>query len=168
MSDTIIRRMTVHDIPTVATLEQDIYDSPWSMRVFYDELALENRRYFVVEDDTGILGYAGLLVVESDAHITTMAINRTARRQRLGTRMMMELAAAAIRLGADHITLEVRMSNDGAQRLYERFGFSSVGLRKNYYKDEDAMVMWANDISSVEYQARLLHMGDELKAAGHG
>lgn len=168
MSTASIRPMRLADIPAVATLEQEVYDTPWSMRVFYDELALENRRYLVAEDDLGIVGYGGLLVVESDAHITTMAVEKRARRQRLGTRMMMALIAAAIDSGAGHITLEVRMSNEGAQRLYERFGFSPVGLRKNYYKDEDALVMWANDITGIDYQSRLLLVGDELKAAGYG
>ena len=168
MSVASIRPMNFHDIPVVATLEQEIYDSPWSMRVFYDELALENRRYLVAEDENGIVGYGGLLVVESDAHITTMAVDAGARRQRLGTRLMVALIDAAIDMGAGHLTLEVRMSNEGAQHLYRRFGFSPVGLRKNYYKDEDALVMWANDITSAEYQARLLNVGDELKAAGYG
>ena len=168
MTRAVIRPMGLGDIPVVATLEQEIYDSPWSVRVFYDELALENRRYLVAEDEVGIVGYAGLLVVESDAHITTMAVDERARRQRLGTRLMMELISAAVDLGAGHITLEVRMSNEGAQHLYQRFGFSPVGLRKNYYKDEDALVMWANDITSAEYQSRLLNVGNELKAAGYG
>ena len=82
--------------------------------------------------------------------------------------MMMALIAAAVDSGAGHITLEVRMSNEGAQRLYKRFGFSPVGLRKNYYKDEDALVMWANDITGIDYQSRLLLVSDELKAAGYG
>ena len=163
-----IRTMTRDDIPAVATLEQQIYDSPWSVRVFYDELAMVNRRYVVAEEDgVGIVGYAGLLVVESDAHITTLAVEPQARRHSLGTRLMMELVAAAIGSDVDHITLEVRMSNEGAQRLYQKFGFAPVGLRKDYYRDEDALVMWANDINGMDYQARLLHVRSDLTAAGH-
>ena len=60
------------------------------------------------------------------------------------------------------------MSNEGAQRLYERFGFNPVGLRKNYYRDEDALVMWANDINGVEYQARLIGVRNLLEEAGDG
>jgi len=163
-----IRAMELHDIPAVATLEQVVYDTPWSVRVFYDELARTNRRYLVAEDDTGIIGYGGLLVVEADAHITTLAVDSSARRQRLGTRLMLALVEAASQLGVSHITLEVRMSNEGAQRLYERFGFNPVGLRKNYYRDEDALVMWANDIDGVEYQARLMGVHDLLEEAGDG
>lgn len=163
-----IRTMIRDDIPAVATLEQQIYDSPWSVRVFYDELAMANRRYIVAEEvGVGIVGYAGLLVVESDAHITTLAVEPRARRHSLGTRLMMELVAAAIESGVNHITLEVRMSNEGAQRLYQKFGFAPVGLRKDYYRDEDALVMWANDINGIDYQSRLLGVRSDLAAAGH-
>jgi len=165
MSLAAIRSMELHDIPAVATLEQVIYDNPWSVRVFYDELALDNRHYIVAEDDAGIVGYGGLLVVESDAHITTLAVDGSARRHHLGTRLMLALVEAAAGRGVKHITLEVRMSNEGAQRLYERFGFHPVGLRKNYYRDEDALVMWANDIDGVEYQARLMHVRSLLGVA---
>ena len=163
-----IRSMTRDDIPTVATLEQRIYDTPWSVRVFYDELAMDSRRYLVAEEeDVGVVGYGGLLVIESDAHITTLAVDTEARRNSLGTRLMLALVAAAIESGVDHITLEVRMSNEGAQRLYQKFGFAPVGLRKDYYRDEDALVMWANDINGMDYQARLLHVRSDLTAAGH-
>lgn len=163
-----IREMNRHDIPSVATLEQVVYDSPWSVRVFYDELALGNRRYIVAEEDGVVVGYGGMLIVENDAHITTLAVDPEARRQRLGTRLMIALIDAALEVAVGHVTLEVRMSNEGAQALYERFGFTPVGLRKNYYRDEDALVMWANDIDGVEYQARMMGVRTELEAAGYG
>ncbi len=163
-----IREMNRHDIPAVATLEQAVYDNPWSVRVFYDELASANRRYIVAEEDGAVIGYGGMLTVENDAHITTLAVDPQARRQRLGTRMMVALVDAALDMGVSHVTLEVRMSNEAAQALYQRFGFAPVGLRKNYYRDEDALVMWANDIDGIEYQARMMGVRNELEAAGYG
>ena len=68
---------------------------------------------------------------------------------------MVALVAAALARGARHLTLEVRVSNKAAQALYRRFGFAPVGLRKNYYRNEDAMVMWATDIDQAGYQARM-------------
>jgi [ribosomal protein S18]-alanine N-acetyltransferase len=157
-----IRPMTTRDIPVVAALETKIYPQPWAIGVFNDELAQPNRRYVVAEDaHQGIVGYAGLLVVDEDAHITTLAVDQTARRHRLGTRLMLELVDAAVYAGAQHLTLEVRVSNAAAQRLYQRFGFAPVGMRKNYYVDEDAVVMWAIDIRSDEYTARI----DAIRAA---
>ena len=61
---------------------------------------------------------------------------------------MLALVDAATAAGARHLTLEVRVSNEGARRLYQRFGFAPVGVRKDYYRDEDALVMWATDIDN--------------------
>ena len=150
-----LREMTFRDVAAVATLERVVYPQPWSARTFYDELAQANRRYIVAEQDGVMVGYAGLLLVEGDAHITTLAVDPTARRDRVGTRLMVELVDRALASGAKHLTLEVRVSNSAARRLYERFGFAPVGLRKNYYRDEDALVMWATDIDDEEYATRV-------------
>jgi ribosomal-protein-alanine N-acetyltransferase len=151
-----IREMTRGDIPSVAEMEAEIYDQPWSPRVFFDELAMENREYLVVTNGgSRVIGYGGLLVIDEDAHITTLAIAPEARGQRLGKRLMLALVDRALGVGARHLTLEVRLSNSSAQGLYELFGFDPVGRRKNYYKDEDALVMWATDIDASDYEDRL-------------
>ena len=83
------RDMGRADIPEVATLEAAVYPEPWSPRVFFDELSRTNRSYLVMEDDTGaIVGYGGLLVVEEDAHITTLAVAPPVRGGGLGSRRM--------------------------------------------------------------------------------
>lgn len=151
-----IRTMKRRDIPAVAGLEKEIYEQPWSPRVFFDELALDTRAYVVATEASGVIvGYAGILIVETDAHITTIAVAPEARGQQLGKRLMVSLVDRALEAGARHLTLEVRVSNASAQALYEMFGFTPVGRRKNYYKTEDALVMWATDIDTDEY-ARLL------------
>jgi ribosomal-protein-alanine N-acetyltransferase len=76
---------------------------------------------------------------------------------------MMALVDAALEADARHLTLEVRMSNQAAQRLYQRFGFAPVGLRKNYYRDEDALVMWAIDIDTDDYRDRLAAIRPDLQ-----
>lgn len=144
------------DIPSVAELESEIYDPPWSPRVFFDELAMDNRAYLVVTNgDLQIIGYGGLLVIDDDAHITTLAVAPEARGQMLGKRLMLALVDRALDVGARHLTLEVRLSNSSAQSLYEAFGFEPVGRRKGYYKDEDALVMWATDVDAPNYLERL-------------
>ena len=165
MSSIIIRDMRRSDIPAVAALEAVIYPQPWSPRVFFDELAMDSREYVVALDDAGrIVGYGGLLLVEADAHITTIAVVPEARGHRIGTRLMMSLVDHALDSGARHLTLEVRITNAPAQGLYTRFGFDPVGRRKNYYKDEDALVMWATDIDTDEYAERLDAIRADLEA----
>lgn len=155
MTDVTIRRMVRSDIPAVAALEADIYPQPWSPRVFFDELAMDSRVYAVSTVDDEIVGYGGLLLIEEDAHITTVAVAPEARGLQIGKRLMMSLIDRSLDSGARHLTLEVRVSNEPAQALYERFGFRPVGRRKNYYRDEDALVMWATDIDTDEYAERL-------------
>jgi ribosomal-protein-alanine N-acetyltransferase len=69
--------------------------------------------------------------------------------------LMRELIDAAVSEGARHITLEVRSENDAARRLYARLGLAPVGVRKGYYGDDDALILWAHDIDGPEYRARL-------------
>ncbi len=163
MSEFSIRAMTRPDIPAVAALEATIYATPWSPRVFFDELAMESRRYVVVEGDAGIVGYGGLLMVEEDAHITTLAVSPEMRGKKLGVKLMLALVDEALVHGARHLTLEVRVSNRPAQALYERFGFDPVGRRKDYYIDEDALVMWATDVDTPQYRERIVLIRDSLK-----
>lgn len=163
---TTIRTMRRRDIPAVAGLEKEIYEQPWSPRVFFDELSLDTRAYVVATGaDGGIIGYGGILIVETDAHITTIAVAPEARGRKLGKRLMIALVDRALAGGARHLTLEVRVSNASAQSLYELFGFTPVGRRKNYYKTEDALVMWATDIDTDEYARRLEGIRDALEEA---
>ena len=158
--------MTSDDVDAVLDLERRIYPQPWSRSVFMDEVGLANRNYVAAVDTSGnVVGYGGLLLVDGDAHITTLAVDPAVRRHRLGTRLMLSLVDSALAWHASHLTLEVRMSNDGAQRLYERFGMTPVGLRKNYYRDEDALIMWAIDIDGEEYSARLANIRAALDEA---
>ncbi len=162
----IIRDMRRADIPAVAALETEIYPQPWSPRVFFDELSMDSRVYVVAHDEeANLLGYGGILLVEEDAHITTIAVAPEARGHRVGTRLMLSLVEHALDEGARHLTLEVRITNAAAQGLYTRFGFDPVGRRKNYYKDEDALVMWATDIDTSAYGDRLDAIRSDLEAA---
>ncbi len=149
------RPMTRADIPVVIELETATYPQPWSEGVFVDELGLTNRVYVVAEHDGSLLGFAGLMLIEDDAHVTTLAVRSDIRKGGLGTRLMLKLISAGLERGARNLTLEVRATNEGAQRLYNRFGMVAVGLRKHYYRDDDAVIMWATDIDQPEYASRL-------------
>jgi ribosomal-protein-alanine N-acetyltransferase len=160
---TSIRPMDAEDIPAVALLEGRVFADPWSENAFREELAAAGRRYLVAEEGRALVGYGGLLVVEDDAHIVTLAVEEGVRGRGLGTRLMLRLAEEARRAGAAHLTLEVRVSNQPAQSLYRRFGFETVGVRRHYYRDEDALIMWALDIDSEGYQRRLAEIGEGLR-----
>jgi ribosomal-protein-alanine N-acetyltransferase len=122
------------------------------------ELALRSSRaYFVARVGGTVVGYSGLMLTGEDAHVTTIAVDPAWHRHKIGTRMLLNLAREAVARGARHLTLEVRMSNEPAQAMYRRFGFHPAGVRKNYYVEtnEDALIMWADDIDTEEYAERL-------------
>ena len=149
------RAMTHSDVPEVLVLERSIFPAPWTEQMLRDELLANGREYLVASDEHGIVAYGGIMVVESDAHIMTLAVREDRRRTGLASRLLLELIAAALEAGAAHLTLELRTSNVAARALYEKFGFEPVGLRPGYYVDEDALVMWAVEADGVEYRDRL-------------
>ena len=162
MTELRLRTMRGDDLDAVLALERSIYPDPWSEAVFREEIARHDRVYLVAEEGARVVGFAGLLLVAGDAHVTTLAVDPGARGRRLGTRLMLALADEALTTGAGHLTLEVRVSNTAARRLYERFGFESVGVRKDYYRTEDALVMWATDIDTPAYREHLEGIRREL------
>lgn len=160
-----IRPFLQSDVPAVLEIEEATYSRPWSEAIFRDELTQPGRAYLVADMDGQVAGYGGVLLLGEDAHITTVAVSEAFRGDRLGTRLMLRLVEAALGFGARHLTLEVRFSNRAAQSLYTRFGMSPVGVRKNYYVDEDALIMWVHDIDGPEYQTRLDEIRSQLGEA---
>ena len=143
---------------SVMRIEVQVYPRPWSLSLFMSELALRSTRvYYVARVEGVVVGYAGLMMTVDDGHITTIAVEPAWHRHKIATRLLLALARQAILRGATSLTLEVRVRNKGAQELYRRFGFRPCGIRKNYYVEtnEDALVMWADDVDSDEYAERL-------------
>ena len=143
----------------VLRIEQEVNPRPWSLSLFLSELRFRDSRVYVVaREGNDTVGYGGVMLVVGDGHITNLGVEESHRRRGVATRILLVLARRAIAEGAVALTLEVRMSNTGAQELYRNFGFTPAGVRKSYYPDsnEDALVMWASDVDSPEYRARLL------------
>jgi ribosomal-protein-alanine N-acetyltransferase len=149
-----IGAMRKRHIRSVLRIEQQVYPRPWSAALFQSELALrDTRAYFVARVGHTLVGYSGLMMTLDDGHVTTIAVDPAWHRSRIGTRLLLALAREALARDATALTLEVRLSNSGAQELYRRFGFEPVGVRRGYYQDtgEDALIMWARRIQEPAY-----------------
>jgi ribosomal-protein-alanine N-acetyltransferase len=143
---------------SVLRIENQVYPRPWSLGLFMSELALRTSRIYVVARvGPTVVGYAGLMLTGGDGHVTTIAVDPQWHRAKIGTRLLLALARQGVARGVGALTLEVRMSNEGAQAMYRQFGFAPAGIRKNYYVEtnEDALVMWAHDVGTEDYSARL-------------
>jgi ribosomal-protein-alanine N-acetyltransferase len=154
-------------LPDIMPIEQAAYPRPWTPGVFQSELEYARRgerHYIVARDGNDVVGYGGVMFVVDDAHVTNIAVAGERRRQGVATRLLAELAWEAIARGCHALTLEVRISNVGAQALYREFGFVPAGVRKRYYENvEDAIVMWCNDIALPEYRQRLAALSPEAR-----
>ncbi len=141
-----LRRLQLRDLAAIEKIERRSYPTPWSRSMFAGELAKPSSvclGAFEVESD----GLAGYLIVSRyvDAwHVMNLAVSPSLRRQGIATRLMAELFALTADDGRRGYTLEVRISNAAAIRLYEQLRFRSRGIRRGYYTDnrEDALIMW--------------------------
>ncbi|QBS37290.1 ribosomal-protein-alanine N-acetyltransferase [Thermaerobacter sp. FW80] len=140
-----IEPMTPGDLPGVLAIERRSFPTPWSERAFVSELR-DNlyADYIVARHGDRVVGYAGMWCILDEAHVTTIAVDPEFRGRGVGDRLLTALEQRALRYGCRRMTLEVRVSNHVAQRLYRRHGFRPCGIRRGYYVDngEDAIVMW--------------------------
>ena len=144
-----VKPMQKEDIDDVLAIEQDAFgEHHWSKSSFYDELSNNLANYFCIYKDNNMAGYAGFWHIIDEAHITSFAVKKSERRQKLGEYMMKHIIDECYKKEIKYITLEVRVSNEPAINLYEKYGFKSLGTRKNYYQDnnEDALIMWTENI----------------------
>lgn len=154
----VIARMTTADVPDVQRIERQSFSTTWPHDAFYTELSTNKlAHYFVGRIGDKIVAYGGIWVIMEDSHITTIAVDPECRGQKLGELMLMHLLDEAIARGAAWMTLEVRESNETAQRLYRKYGFTTVTTRRGYYSDnnENALVMWAGSLRGDLFRNRL-------------
>jgi ribosomal-protein-alanine N-acetyltransferase len=160
-----IEKLKRRDLRHVLRIESKVFPEPWSVAVFNSELALrKGRLYRTVWDGEEMAGYIGFMMLDDEAHMTTIATAPTFQRTGVATTMIVDAIDTLRGGGVKHISLEVAANNEPAQSLYRRFGFAPVAVRKHYYPvtGQDALVMWVYDIDSEEYALRL----EELAATG--
>ena len=150
-----LREMAAGDLEAIARLESELFGAEaWSRDLLAAELAashgpMADRRYVVVDSQEGdgpqLLGYAGLYHAGglTSADLLTIATVPAARGRGIASLMLTELVSTAREVGCPDVLLEVRQSNEVAQRLYARHGFVPIGRRRRYYQapPEDAVVM---------------------------
>lgn len=146
----IIEPLSEADLDWVTKLEAETFSLPWSREAFAEEIGHPDRLFVVAKlceeggpDPIGV-GYSGMFLSFDEGEITNVAINPAFRGKGFGQQMLAAQMEMAGQKGVHSFTLEVRVSNQNAIRLYEKLGFQSVGVRRNFYEKptEDAMIMW--------------------------
>ncbi len=136
--------MTEDDIPRMAELEKIIFTDPWSEKVYRETFALSGVEYVVAVDGDKVVGGAGVRNIVGTGEITNVMLLPEYRGQGIGRTIVEEAIERGRRLGAEEFTLEVRVSNARAIKLYESLGFVSEGIRPGFYNNpkEDAAIYW--------------------------
>jgi [ribosomal protein S18]-alanine N-acetyltransferase len=150
--------MVTSDIAAVTRIERACFSAVWPSDAFYNELSTNKlAHYFVGRYQDRVVAYGGVWVILEDSHVTTLAVDPDCRGRRFGELVLLRLIDEAIARGAAWMTLEVRESNAVAQRLYRKYGFTTVTMRTGYYSDdnESALIMWAGSLKSELYRNRL-------------
>lgn len=141
---TVLRPMRLADLPAVMELEEELFaPDTWTAAMYREELALtDTRSYLVAEDDGAVVGYAGLIAYDDEAHVATIGVTGARQGQGIGAQLLDALLAEADRR-SPVVLLEVRADNEHAQELYRRRGFAEIGRRRGYYQPSgtDAVVM---------------------------
>ena len=148
MADVIIRQATVEDVDDIYEIEKLCFPDPWSRDALIYEFTENPRAFYIVAElDKMVVGYAGLWWIADEGHITNVAVKPGYRNRHIGEGIINVMIDFTSQEGIKHHTLEVRPSNTAAINLYQKFGFRTEGVRKEYYANnkEDALIMWRHE-----------------------
>ena len=163
----VVEPMGLDDLPEIHAIEQASFTAPWPPNAYRSELETNRLAHYLVARVDGVItAYGGMWLMVDEAHITTFAVHPAWRRQRIGERLLLAFLDIAVDRHAHEATLEVRLSNLPARRLYEKYGFRPVGLRPRYYSDdhEDALIMTTEPLGDDRMIERIARLRTELDA----
>lgn len=163
-----IEAMRLDDLEAVHQIELASFPSPWPPNAYRSELETNRlATYLVARIDDRVVAYGGMWLMVDEAHITTFAVHPAWRHQKIGERLLVAFLDLAIDRHAREATLEVRLSNLPARRLYEKYGFRPVGLRPRYYTDdgEDALIMTTEALDEPRFRTRFERLRAEIDAS---
>ncbi|KRQ87701.1 Mycothiol acetyltransferase [Caloramator mitchellensis] len=149
MNDFVIKDMHLGNIDDVVKIEYLSFNTPWTYEAFISELTRNKvAKYRVLLKNERVIGYYGLWLLYGEGHITNIAIHPEFRGIGLGKMLLDDILSVSRENKMHALTLEVRVSNHIAIKLYKKYGFIEVARRKGYYSDtgEDAIIMWKYDI----------------------
>lgn len=131
-------------IPQLHEIETECFSMPWTADMLRGQFKDDRHEFIAAVDDSGnVLGYVGMMYIIDEGYISNVAVASKYRKNGIGDALIDRLMEIADKLELAFVTLEVRVSNDPAIKLYEKHGFSGVGTRKNYYDlpKENALLM---------------------------
>ena len=139
-----IDRMNLDDLKSIKDILSLEFDDFWNYNILKDELESKNSKYIVVKDiesNNEIVGFAGIKIFIDEADIMNIVVKKDYRNKGIGSLILENLILLCNKSNLKSLSLEVNEKNIPAINLYKKFGFKNIGIRKNYYKDENGIIM---------------------------
>ncbi|MDR2772268.1 MAG: ribosomal protein S18-alanine N-acetyltransferase [Elusimicrobiota bacterium] len=129
-------------LDSIVKIEEDSFDDGWSARMFLSSMADKTIIFNILAlDDGGVAGYCLYRVIDDEAEILKIAVDKDRRRLGYGAKMLDDIISFCLKAGVKKIFLEAGINNTSALNLYKSFGFKKISIRKNYYRGQDAIVL---------------------------
>lgn len=136
-----ISRMQISDLDSIHDILVSEFDDFWTPSIFKEELQNSNSLYFMAQIDDEIVGFAGIKIILDEADLMNIVVKKSYRNKGIGKSLLNYIISNSKDLDLQSITLEVNENNSVAIHLYESLGFQKVGFRKNYYKNDNGLLM---------------------------
>jgi len=151
-----VRTATADDVEAIRLIDAQVYPKPWSAKMVHAQICGPNRLHLVAEIDGMVVGHAGILFLDDVGHVSTVAVDPSMQRRRIGFELMLALLRSAFDNNCSAVTLEVRSGNTAAMSMYRQFGMAPTGVRRGYYADtgDDALILWSPTLDA-RYEQRL-------------
>ena len=141
--------MTAEHVAGIKKVDDSCFESPWSLKAFESELENPIAFYFVAVKDDEVIGYCGYWWTFGEAQITNVAVSPEYRQKGIASALMDEMINHCREMDVFSITLEVRVSNNAAISMYEKYGFERVGLRPKYYNNKEDALLMTKEIEKI-------------------
>lgn len=139
--DFTFKKMNLQDLEKIKDILFSDFDDFWSYEVLKEELLSDSSLYIVAKKQNEIIGFAGIKIIIDEADIMNIVVKKSYRNNGIGSLLLENLILISNKKNLNFINLEVDCKNTIAINLYKKFGFEEISLRKNYYKNNDAMIM---------------------------
>ena len=138
--------MTLDDLEQMKDTLYSDYDNFWSYNILKQELENDKTKYIIARENNEIVGFAGILIIFDEANLNNIVVKKSCRGRGIGGELLETLIDLCSDLNLKTFTLEVNVENVPAIKLYEKFGFKNLGIRKKYYDNiSDAYIMSKTD-----------------------
>lgn len=139
--DFTFKKMYIQDLEEIKDVLLSDFDDFWSYEVLREELLSDSSLYIVAKKQNEIIGFAGIKIIIDEADIMNIVVKKSYRNNGIGSLLLENLILISNKKNLNFINLEVDCKNTIAINLYKKFGFEEISLRKNYYKNNDAIIM---------------------------